>query len=259
MASPTVCEKCSGTGYIVVERDGLSGAERCSCYAQRRAERVLASANIPPKFADAILENFILPEDNPTQRSALVEAFSPAKRYSWEFPDTKKPGLLFIGNPGTGKTHLSVGVMKHLISRGFEGLFYDYQQLLTDIQQSWSQQAGSDQQGVFKRVREVEVLLLDDLGARRALDWVEDVVTELITFRYNHRKPLIATTNLSEPAAEHEVVAGKTKGGVNRAGRTFAEIIGERSRSRLFEMCKIVKMTGIEDYRMRGTNRGYLR
>ena len=46
---------------------------------------------------------------------------------------------------------------------------------------------------------DAEVLLLDDLGAHRVTDWVEDTVTSIITSRCNKRKPLIATTNLIDP------------------------------------------------------------
>ncbi len=46
---------------------------------------------------------------------------------------------------------------------------------------------------------DADVLLLDDLGAHRVTDWVEDIVTSIITYRCNHRKPLIATTNLPDP------------------------------------------------------------
>ena len=48
---------------------------------------------------------------------------------------------------------------------------------------------------------DAEVLLLDDLGAHRVTEWVEDTVTSIITYRCNNRKPLIATTNLADPDA----------------------------------------------------------
>ena len=53
---------------------------------------------------------------------------------------------------------------------------------------------------------DAEVLLLDDLGAHRVTDWVEDTVTSIITYRCNNRKPLIATTNLPDPDAGSNVI-----------------------------------------------------
>ncbi|MBC7926563.1 MAG: ATP-binding protein, partial [Bryobacteraceae bacterium] len=155
------------------------------------------------------------------------------------------------GNPGTGKTHLAVAAMKVLMGRGFNGLFYDYQTLLEHIQRGWDQASGSEERRAYQNVLDAEVLLLDDLGARRALEWAEDAIAAIITHRYNHRKPLIATSNLSDPAAGHEVMSGQTPGGFARPGKTISEVIGERARSRLFEMCRVVKMPTVEDYRLR--------
>ena len=46
----------------------------------------------------------------------------------------------------------------------------------------------------YRTALETDVLVLDDLGAHRVTDWVEDTVTSIITARCNHRKPLIATS-----------------------------------------------------------------
>jgi len=149
------CEKCGGTGYVIVERDGLSGAERCSCFYERRVERLHQNSNIPPNFAEKSLESFQLSIDNPIERQALSEVLLHVRRFARDYPLNDKPGLLLIGNPGTGKTHLAVGVLKQIINKGFDGLFYDYQQLLTDIQRGWNKEAGPTEEGAFRRVLEV--------------------------------------------------------------------------------------------------------
>jgi DNA replication protein DnaC len=93
--------------------------------------------------------------------------------------------------------------------------------------------------------------MLDDLGAYRSSDWVEDVVTGIITHRCNHRKPLIATTNLPDPEMGGKDVVRMTEGAAKYDLRkTLSEQIGMRARSRLFEMCTIVKMFGAPDYRV---------
>jgi DNA replication protein DnaC len=82
-------------------------------------------------------------------------------------------------------------------------------------------------------------------------DWVEDTVTAIVTHRYNQRKPLIATTNLLDPEMSRSGIE-KASGGAAPAYKiTLEERIGERARSRLFEMCKVIRMPLIEDYRIR--------
>jgi DNA replication protein DnaC len=94
-----------------------------------------------------------------------------------------------------------------------------------------------------------EVLLLDDLGAHRVTDWVQDTVTSIVTHRCNNRKPLIATTNLPDVDAGSAVLQRTPVGTEYR--RTLADHIGARARSRLFEMCRVIKMPNTEDFRVR--------
>jgi DNA replication protein DnaC len=248
-----VCAKCAGTGWVITEREGLSGAERCDCYGKRRTAERQGRAGIPPQFANANLESFELPLDNPVARTALSAVYMDVRRYAKEYPLTDKPGLLLVGGTGTGKTHLAVAALKILMSRGFDAIFFDYQTLLEKIQRSWSDTSGSSDRDAYRQALDTEIVLLDDLGARRALDWVEDTVTSIITHRYNERKPMIATTNLPDPALGDSLImkGGTDLPGTPRMMKSLSEVIGERSRSRLFEMCRVVRMPAVEDYRLK--------
>jgi len=69
-------------------------------------------------------------------------------------------------------------------------------------------------------------------------------VTAIITHRCNHKKPLIATTNLPDPEITGPAAEYSGAGGVAVYRKLLAEMIGSRARSRLFEMCRIVRMPG---------------
>lgn len=246
------CSKCSGTGFRIIERDGVTAAARCECQNVGRSQRIENAAGIPPLYRNASTENFVLPSDNPIARNALGSVLLQVRAFVREFPVTDKPGLLFVGDPGTGKTHLAAAVLRALISRGYDGLFYDYQRLLEQIRSGYDKNSESVDREALRNALDSEILLLDDLGAHRVTDWVEDTVTSIITHRCNNRKPLIATTNLPDPdvgSALQEKQLGSPSGYTTRI--TLAERIGMRARSRLFEMCKIIKMPSVEDYRIR--------
>ena len=154
-----------------------------------------------------------------------------------------------MGDTGTGKTHLAVAALKAIIDKGHEGIFFDYQNLLDRIRSSYDKTSGSSDREAYRSAMDAEVLLLDDLGSHRVTEWVEDTVTSIVTYRCNHRKPLIATTNLSPD--DTGSVAYTTPGGSDVHKKTLTEAIGERARSRLFEMCRVVRMPAVEDYRVK--------
>ena len=247
--SDAECGICGGTGWRVVERAGLTGAERCSCAAVARTDALREGSGIPPTYQNASLENFKIPQDNPVARQGLGTVMMQVRSFVREYPATERPGLLLVGGTGVGKTHLAVAALRALIDRGHEGLFFDYQNLLDRIRSGYNQSAGTHDRAAYRSAMDCEILLLDDLGSHRVTEWVEDTVTSIITYRCNHQKTLIATTNL-DPDEGHTSVAYTTAGGTPVHTRSLGEVIGARARSRLYEMCRVIRLPSVADYRV---------
>ena len=245
------CPICEGSGWKPVTRSGLSGVVRCLCSEQIRAQDLKDSANIPANYRESSFDNFIISPDNRNTSKRLSDARFAVKNFVKEFPTPDRPGLLLIGEPGAGKTHLAVAAMKALLEKGHECIFFDYQNLLDRIRSGYDAASGASDREAYRSVLDAEVVLLDDLGAHRVTDWVEDTVTAIITYRCNHRKPLIATTNLPDDEHLTEFATGRGSEKLTLRTRTLSEGIGIRARSRLSEMCRIVRLSGVEDFRMK--------
>ena len=218
----------------------------CVCRVQKRAGRMLGRAHIPKRYEHCSLESY--DTDLPYSHKSQVFARLTAKKFIEGYPlETGGRGLLITGSIGVGKTHLAVGILQALVAeRGAKGLFFDYRDLLKQVQNSYNSKVSATELEILAPVFDAEVLVLDELGASKPTDWVWDTVAHILNTRYNDRRTTIITTNYAN--------AGPlgTESGPRSVMReeTLGDRIGERMRSRLQEMCVVVEMHG-EDFRQK--------
>ncbi len=231
-----VCPECQGTGWRQVEKDRVSGVERCDCSKRARVDRLLESALIPQRYAHCELSEFA-----PSGNQSLTGAKIVAEKFVEEYPMSPPRGLLFMGPQGVGKTHLAVGIVKRLIcEKSVPGLFRAFPELLKDIQNSWNPVSQASELSLLSAVLDTEVLLLDELGAQNPTSWVRDTLSYVLNHRYNENRVTIATTNYLDETA--------TPSSRKRTSDSLVERIGDPLRSRLYEMCKTQLMSG-KDFR----------
>jgi len=256
MNPPAVCPLCEGTGWKTAPAaaNARPGAKndrrvtRCDCQLRARAETLLASARIPRRYEHCELSNY--DTDFPGADPSLEEAHFLASGFARKCDPRGDKGLLIIGKIGTGKTHLAVGIMKELIlTRGIHCLFYDYRELLKEIQNSYNSTVQTTELDVLRPVFETDVLVLDELGAVKPTEWVWDTVSLILNTRYNDNRTTIITTNFDDQPAAGASGSISPARAASR-GETLGDRIGERIRSRLHEMCRIITLEG-SDFRQK--------
>jgi DNA replication protein DnaC len=266
------CELCAGSGWKVVERSeggaqamaaaasagpvAAAGGEPkmvwavpCDCTSGNRVERALARARIPERYRHCDFENFdtdLYEHESESQTAKWNRSLTQAKllvqRFAEEFPMGSENGLLLMGTCGVGKTHLVIAVLKHTIERGHSGIFYDYRELLKEIQASYNPENPVSEMSVLEPVLKTEVLVLDDIGSSKPSPWALETVGHILNTRYNEKRVTLLTTNFLDSANDEPL----------------SKRIGERIRSRLYEMCRTVEILA-PDFRKERNVSGFRR
>src|SRR5262245_63746345 len=240
------CELCGGTRFRYMERDGRQYVTPCECRqaASATGSDPLARCRIPPRYEHCSLESF--EPGNASLSAALEKALAFCSGYPHLGAD-EGLGLLFCGDNGVGKTHLAVAVLRELVtSRGARGQFWDFHELIREIKSSYDPETKTTELQVLEPVVETDVLLLDDLGAWKMTDWMNDTLFYILNSRYLAKRATLITTNYPDADREKVLAADPL---VRR--EYLVERIGQRLRSRLMEMCLVIGLDGPDWRRVR--------
>lgn len=194
---PDVCPKCGGAGYfrldVPVGHPQFGKVVPCDCKERERMatryseQRSLSNLD---HFVDCTFASF--DRDVPGTREAFVQA----KQYS----ETYEPvWIVFFGGYGCGKTHLAAAIANEAVRQQMTVLFAVVPDLLDQLRAAYDPKSGMSFDDTFSAIREVGVLVLDDLGTENTTPWAREKLFQIINYRAMQRLPLVVTSNNIRP------------------------------------------------------------
>lgn len=156
-------------------------------------QRKLGEANIPDRFKDRTLNTYKVTSDG--QKRAL--AF--ANDYVEQFETVSKIGrsAIFCGKPGTGKTHLSIGIAIAVMSSGKSVLFTTVQRIVRRFKETFRKDSSESERDVLRMLTYPDLLIIDEIGVQFGTDFEKNLMFDILNDRYENRKPTLLLSNLT--------------------------------------------------------------
>ena len=180
------CNKCRDLTFII--NDGV--ATPCECRAVKEAKDILRKSGISEEFRNKNFENFKTIND-----SQSINAYNKAKEYSNNFHIIKnntQNSIMFMGQPGSGKTHLSLSIANVLMDNGVGVVYMGYRDVITQIKQNIMDDVYYNK--VMNRYKNAKVLLIDDLFKGSISKSDINIMFEIVNYRYFNNLPMIMST-----------------------------------------------------------------
>ncbi len=226
------CKKCNGIGWIFTKSDGADNARQCECKREKSVEFLSKQSNIPNRFSGISFKYGYITNNNESQK--MIKTI--AQKFVTEYPANDK-GLLLQGSVGLGKTTILCIIGNELIKKKNNVYYIDWNDL-TRIMGS-GEDAGSRDYGkisqLVNKLTSVELLLFDELGASKTSPWVQNYIYYIINKRYNNKLMTLFATNYFDTVSDNN--------------DSLTDRVGDRIRSRLFEITKPVLIRGT-DFRL---------
>lgn len=183
------CSKCRDLKFII--NDGV--AYSCQCREVEIAKDMLKKSGISEEFRNKTFDNF-----NNTQDSQIINGYKKAKEYATNFRIIKERtqnSIMFMGQPGSGKTHLSLSIANVLMDNNIGVVYMGYRDIMTQIKQNIMDEVYYNK--IMNRYKHAKVLLIDDLFKGNISKSDINIMFELINYKYFNKLPVIISTELS--------------------------------------------------------------
>tara|TARA_R100001463_G_scaffold34993_2_gene76531 strand:+ start:1235 stop:2008 length:774 start_codon:yes stop_codon:yes gene_type:complete len=188
----TACPKCLEILQEKQEEEILQKEKEAALEREQlKWKAKINGAAIPERFKDRTLDSYIARTTG--QKKAL--AFS--KEYAENFDQVMKEGrsAIFVGKPGTGKTHLAIGIALEIIKQQRSPVFVTVQRLIRRVKDSWHTKNETESE-VVDVFASPDLLILDEVGVQFGSEFEKQMLFDVLNERYEKLKPSILLSNI---------------------------------------------------------------
>ena len=194
------CPICKGRGFLTLDvppgHPDFSKVVPCRCtqarLAAERAEALRTVSNIGA-LARMTFDSF-MPDGVGLSEGVRFNLRNAYER-SLEFANEPRGWLVLLGGYGSGKTHLAAAIANYRISLGHAVLFVVVPDLLDYLRATFGPSSVAALDERLDAIREIPLLVLDDLGAHNSTAWAQEKLFQILNHRYNSRLPTVITSN----------------------------------------------------------------
>ena len=194
------CPVCRGAGFVHPALDSgqadFSRVVPCACSRgelRRRKTEYLEKYSNLGALSQLTFEN--LSPKGKTANAAAQEHFAQVYQAARAFADNPEGWLVLSGPSGCGKTHLACAIASHCLSSGKPVLYIGTADLLDHLRSAFSPTSDTTYDELFEQVRNVPLLVLDDLSLGSATAWAKEKLEQLLNHRFNARLATVITTD----------------------------------------------------------------
>jgi DNA replication protein DnaC len=234
MAAACPDGRCDGSGFLY--DDAKRKAYPCTCrpalLARKRAAAV--AGRIPKAFREVSFDR----EPVPALQRAYPYVLREVRRYCDTITEQLDAGrgLWFTGDVGTGKTTLAMLISKTAMRADRTVAIYSLPRLLSLLRETYRDDSEYSLCQLLYKLFSVDLLHIDDVGAEQTTPWVLEQLYTVVNTRYEDRRSLVLTTNLINPDRRRPAHVPEDEWD-ERPDAELRKQIGERTVSRLYEMC----------------------
>lgn len=150
---------------------------------------------IPPNMRARMTFTAFDPVGNGRLTDYQQRSLRAAKSYVQRWANSPDGWLSLHGPYGVGKTHLAIAAAAEREDRGDEVFFATVADLLDYLRATFAPDSEVSHDDLLERIKNADVLVLDDMGAERSTPFAEDKLFQIVGYRYEERLPTIITTS----------------------------------------------------------------